>query len=156
MPDDEAARVRALAEILREYDLDAVRVRVGETEYELVQREPAAAGTIVMAPGTNGVSAAASAPPAGESAASAAAGPPANVKRVTAPVVGVYYAAPSPGSDPFVTVGARVVPGQVLCILEAMKLMNEITSEFAGVVSRVIPENGQLVSLGDDLFWIEP
>jgi len=44
----------------------------------------------------------------------------------------------------------------VLCILEAMKLMNEITSEFAGVVSRVLPENGQLVSLGDDLFWIEP
>jgi biotin carboxyl carrier protein len=53
-------------------------------------------------------------------------------------------------------VGDRVVPGQVLCILEAMKLMNEITSEFAGVVTRVLPENGQLVSLGDDLFWIEP
>ena len=156
MPDDEAARVRALAEILRDYDLDAVRVRVGEMEYELVAREPAPAGTIVMAPGTNGVSAAAAAPPAGEPGTAAAAGPPANVKRVTAPVVGVYYAASSPGADPFVTVGARVVPGQVLCILEAMKLMNEITSEFAGVVSRVIPENGQLVSLGDDLFWIEP
>ena len=86
----------------------------------------------------------------------AGANPPANVKRVTAPVVGVYYAASSPGAEPFVTVGARVVPGQVLCILEAMKLMNEITSEFAGVVSRVLPENGQLVSLGDDLVWIEP
>ena len=71
-------------------------------------------------------------------------------------MVGVYYSASSPGADPFVTVGERVVPGQVLCILEAMKLMNEITSEFAGVVNRVIPENGQLVSLGDDLFWIEP
>jgi biotin carboxyl carrier protein len=70
--------------------------------------------------------------------------------------VGVYYSASSPGSEPFVSVGARVVPGQVLCILEAMKLMNEITSEYAGVISRVIPENGQLVSLGDDLFWIEP
>jgi acetyl-CoA carboxylase biotin carboxyl carrier protein len=155
MHDDEAGRIRALAEILREYDLDAVRVRVGETEYELVHREPAPAGTIVMAPGSNGVSAAAAAPAVpGEPAAPASA--PANVKRVTAPVVGVYYAAPSPGADPFVTVGARVVPGQVLCILEAMKLMNEITSEYAGVVSRVIPENGQLVSLGDDLFWIEP
>jgi acetyl-CoA carboxylase biotin carboxyl carrier protein len=81
---------------------------------------------------------------------------PNNVKRVTAPVVGVFYGASSPSADPFVGVGDRVVPGQVLCILEAMKLMNEITSEFAGVVSRVIPENGQLVSLGDDLFWIEP
>ena len=77
-------------------------------------------------------------------------------KTGTAPVVGVYYSASSPGADPFVSVGSRVVPGQVLCILEAMKLMNEITSEFAGVVARVIPENGQLVSLGDDLFWIEP
>jgi acetyl-CoA carboxylase biotin carboxyl carrier protein len=158
MHDDEAGRVRALAEILRDYDLDAVRVRVGETEYELVAREPAPAGTIVLAPGANGVSAAlAATPAAGEQpVALGGASPPANVKRVTAPVVGVYYSASSPGADPFVTVGERVVPGQVLCILEAMKLMNEITSEFAGVVNRVIPENGQLVSLGDDLFWIEP
>ena len=154
MADDEAGRIRALAEILREYDLDAVRVRIGETEYELVGREPAPAGLVVMAPGANGVAAAPPSPP-GEPAPAAALAP-ANVKRVTAPVVGVYYAASAPGAEPFVTVGARVVPGQVLCILEAMKLMNEITSEFAGVVARVIPENGQLVSLGDDLFWIEP
>jgi acetyl-CoA carboxylase biotin carboxyl carrier protein len=157
MHDDEAGRVRALAEILREYDLDAVRVRVGDTEYELVQREPAPAGAIVMAaPGAPGLPAPAAAAAGGDIAPAASAGAPANVKRVTAPVVGVYYSAPSPGADPFVTVGARVVPGQVLCILEAMKLMNEITSEYAGVVTRVIPENGQLVSLGDDLFWIEP
>ncbi len=153
MPDEEAARVRALAELLREYDLDALRVRLGETEYELVQREPAPAGGIVMAPGVAAVPVAA---PASESTHPAAGTAPANVKRVTAPVVGVYYSASSPGADPFVTVGDRVVPGQVLCILEAMKLMNEITSEFAGVVTRVIPENGQLVSLGDDLVWIEP
>jgi acetyl-CoA carboxylase biotin carboxyl carrier protein len=155
MHDDEAGRVRALAEILREYDLDAIRIRVGEAEYELVQREPAPAAAIVMAPATNGV-AAAGPVASGEPGAAAGATVPANVKRVTAHVVGVYYSAPSPGADPFVTVGDRVVAGQVLCILEAMKLMNEITSEFAGVVSRVIPENGQLVSLGDDLIWIEP
>jgi len=155
MHDDEAGRVRALAEILREFDLDAIRVRDGETEYELVVREPAPAGAIVMA----GAAPAAAAPAPssnGEAAATPVAGAPANAKRVTAPVVGVFYSAPSPGSDPFVSVGARVAPGQVLCILEAMKLMNEITSEYAGVVSRVLPENGQLVSLGDDLFWIEP
>jgi acetyl-CoA carboxylase biotin carboxyl carrier protein len=156
MHEDEAGRVRALAEVLREFDLDAVRVRIGDAEYELVAREPAPAGAIMMAPGT--AAAPTAAPMNGEAVVAAAPGstPPANVKRVTAPVVGVYYSAPSPGADPFVTVGARVVPGQVLCILEAMKLMNEITSEFAGVVSRVMPENGQLVSLGDDLFWIEP
>jgi acetyl-CoA carboxylase biotin carboxyl carrier protein len=154
MNEDEAGRVRALAEILREYDLDAVRVRVGETEYELIAREPAPAGTVIMAAGP--AQNAAAAPAATENAPVNGAVAGANVKRVTAPVVGVFYGAPSPGADPFVTVGDRVVPGQALCILEAMKLMNEITSEYAGVIARVIPENGQLVSLGDDLFWIEP
>jgi len=149
MPDDETGRIRALAEILREFELDAVRVRVGDIEYELVKREPAPAG-IVVAPAAGVLPAA-----AGGDGTVPAAAPP-NVKRVTAPVVGVFYGAPSPGADPFVTVGERVVPGQVLCILEAMKLMNEITSEYAGVVSRVIPDNGELVSLGDDLFWIDP
>ena len=153
MHDDEAGRVRALAEILREFDLDAIRVRDGETEYELVQREPAPAGAIVMAAPGAGVPAAPVTPSTNGEAP--AAGAPANVKRITAPVVGVFYGAPSPGADPFVTAGARVAVGQVVCILEAMKLMNEITSEYAGVVSRVLPENGQLVSLGDDLFWIE-
>jgi len=157
MHDDEAGRIRALAEILREFDLDAIRVRAGETEYELVQREPAPAGAIMMAPGTVAPVAAPAPSSNGEAAAPpAGAAAPANVKRITAPVVGVFYAASSPGADPFVTPGARVSVGQVVCILEAMKLMNEITSEYAGVVSRVIPENGQLVSLGDDLFWIEP
>jgi acetyl-CoA carboxylase biotin carboxyl carrier protein len=154
MHDDEAGRVRALAEILREFDLDALSVRIGETEYELVAREPAPAGMVMMTGAA--APAATPAPAAGEVAATNGAAPGANVKRVTAPVVGVFYGAPSPGADPFVSVGDRVVAGQPLCILEAMKLMNEITSEYAGVVTRVIPENGALVSLGDDLFWIEP
>jgi acetyl-CoA carboxylase biotin carboxyl carrier protein len=153
MAEDEAARIRALGEILREFDLDALRVKVGETEYELVRRDPAAAVPMVAAP-LPGVPTPAA--PAAPAAAAAPAGPPANVKRVTAPVVGVYYSAPSPGAPPFVTVGDRVAAGQVVCILEAMKLMNEITSEYAGVVSRVLPQNGELVSLGDDLLWIEP
>jgi acetyl-CoA carboxylase biotin carboxyl carrier protein len=152
MADDAAEQVRALGEVLREFDLDALRVKIGETEFELVRREPA---TIVQAPGY--------APPAGAPAAATpavdgatGATPPANVRRVSAPVVGVFYRASSPGADPFVSVGDRVVPGQVLCILEAMKLMNEITSEHAGTVVRILPENGELVSLGDDLMWIEP
>ena len=157
MYEDEIARVNALGEILREFDLDAIRVKVGETEYELVKREPAPAGAVIMAaPGAAAAAPAAVPSENGASAPAASAGPAANVKRVTAPVVGVFYSASSPGADPFVAVGDRVAPGQVLCILEAMKLMNEITSEHAGVIAKVIPENGQLVSLGDDLFWIEP
>ena len=157
MHDDEAGHIRALAEILHEFDLDAIRVRDGSTEYELVQREPASAGTIVMAGGPAPAVPALAVPSSNsETPALEAAQAPANAKRVTAPVVGVFYAAASPGAEPFVTVGQRVAAGQVLCILEAMKLMNEITSEHAGVISRVLAENGQLVSLGDDLFWIDP
>jgi len=150
MSDDAAEQVRALGEVLREFDLDALRVKLGDVEYELVRREPA---QIV----------AAALPPAGVPAAPVAASdgapsgaPPAHVRRVSAPVVGVFYRASSPDADAFVSIGDRVVPGQVLCILEAMKLMNEITSEHAGTVMRILPENGELVSLGDDLMWIEP
>jgi acetyl-CoA carboxylase biotin carboxyl carrier protein len=155
---DEAARVRALGEIAAEFDLDAIRVRTGETEIEIVRREPAApALTYAVPPGL------APAPAVSAAAAAAAGGTgnpapavPANVRRVTAPVVGVFYRAPSPGADPFVEIGARVEVGQTLCILEAMKLMNEITTDHAGVVVRVLVENGELVSLGQELFWIEP
>ena len=155
MHEEEAGAVRELIGLLKEFDLDAIRVRIGETEVEVVGREPAPAGAFLMAPaGPGAVLAAAGAGEASAAAPAAAAG--ATVKRVTAPVVGVFYAAPSPGSDPFVSVGDRVALGQVVCILEAMKMMNEITSDVAGIVTRVLPENGQLVSLGDDLFWIEP
>ena len=79
----------------------------------------------------------------------------ANVVKITAPIIGVFYRSPSPGTGPFVEVGDRVAVGQVLCILEAMKMMNEIVSDHAGVVSRIMSENGQLVSLGEEMFWIE-
>jgi acetyl-CoA carboxylase biotin carboxyl carrier protein len=151
MSDDAAEQIRALGELLREFDLDALRVRIGETEFELVRREPSPVVQAAAFPlaGTPAV-----APAASTDGTAAAA--PSNVRRVSAPVVGVFYRASSPGADPFVSVGDRVVPGQVLCILEAMKLMNEITSEHAGTVVRILPENGELVSLGDDLMWIEP
>ena len=58
--------------------------------------------------------------------------------------------------EPFVEVGSRVEAGDTVCVLEAMKIFNEITSDYAGVVTRIIPENAELVALDDDLFWIEP
>ncbi|MEA2664745.1 MAG: acetyl-CoA carboxylase biotin carboxyl carrier protein [Candidatus Eremiobacteraeota bacterium] len=160
MEQDEAARVRALGEIAAEFDLDAIRVRTGDTEIEIVRRDPA----VHAAP----VAYAAVPPPVlpvpagGNGTVSDGGGAPAvpaagaNVRKVTAPVVGVFYRAASPGADPFVEIGQRVNVGQTLCILEAMKLMNEITTDHAGVVSRVLVENGELVSLGQELFWIEP
>jgi len=95
-------------------------------------------------------------PPAAAAAPIAAPVAAANAKKVTAPIIGVFYRSPAPGADSFVEIGDRVEVGQVLCILEAMKLMNEITSDYAGVVRRILPENGALVSLGEEMFWIEP
>ncbi|MDD4716079.1 MAG: acetyl-CoA carboxylase biotin carboxyl carrier protein [Oscillospiraceae bacterium] len=71
---------------------------------------------------------------------------------VTAPLVGVFYASPSPDAKPFVTVGSHVRRGDVLCIVEAMKLMNEITAERDGTVLEVCAENGQVVDFGQTLF----
>jgi len=122
MDQDEAARVRALGEIAAEFDLDAIRVRTGDTEIEIVRRDPAAhaPGPVTYAMPAVGAAPAAAAPEA--PAAAQAAG--ANVRKVTAPVVGVFYRSPNPDAESFVEVGSRVAAGDTLCILEAMKLMN--------------------------------
>ncbi len=75
---------------------------------------------------------------------------------VTSPIVGTFYRSPSPEAAPFAEAGTKVKKGQVICIIEAMKLMNEIESEVEGVVVRVLVENGQPVEYGEPLFLIEP
>jgi acetyl-CoA carboxylase biotin carboxyl carrier protein len=75
---------------------------------------------------------------------------------VKSPIVGTYYDAPAPGAPPFVRVGDSVEPGQVLCIIESMKLMNEIESEAAGIVTSKLVENGRPVEYGEALFSIRP
>jgi acetyl-CoA carboxylase biotin carboxyl carrier protein len=75
---------------------------------------------------------------------------------VKSPIVGTFYRSSSPDSEPFVDIGAKVKKGQVLCVIEAMKLMNEIDSEIDGVIARVLVENGHPVEYGEPLFLIEP
>jgi acetyl-CoA carboxylase biotin carboxyl carrier protein len=75
---------------------------------------------------------------------------------ITSPIVGTFYRAPSPEAAPFVELGSRVKKGQVLCIVEAMKLMNEIESEIDGTVIKILVENSQPVEYGEPLFLIEP
>ena len=87
-------------------------------------------------------------------AKSAAKAADADVHVVKSPIVGTFYASPSPGAEPFVTVGARVEQGQVLCIVEAMKLMNEIEADAAGEIVEVFVENGNPVEYGEKLFGI--
>ena len=74
---------------------------------------------------------------------------------VTAPVVGVFYSAAAPGSEPFVKPGDRVQKGQTLCIVEAMKMMNEITADFDGVVTEIVPQDGELVEYGAPLVYLK-
>ena len=74
---------------------------------------------------------------------------------VTSPIVGTFYRAPNPETDPFVDVGDRVNKGRVLCIIEAMKLMNEIESDSEGVVVKIYPQNGQPVEFGEKLFALK-
>ncbi len=146
---DEEQTLKDLLEIMHEHDLDAIKVKVGDAIFELVRREPGAVAAAAPPPAT-------AAPPAGGANAPAATAASANVKKVTAPLVGVFYRSAAPDSEAFVKEGDRVEAGQVLCILEAMKLFNEITSDYSGIVTRIVPENGELVSLGQELFWIEP
>jgi acetyl-CoA carboxylase biotin carboxyl carrier protein len=74
---------------------------------------------------------------------------------LTSPIVGTFYAAPSPDAEPYVRVGDRVQKGQVVCIIEAMKLMNEIESDVSGVVQKIYPENAQPVEFGEPLFSVK-
>jgi len=93
------------------------------------------------------------APPAA-STAPAPAGPPAGSHVMTSPIVGTFYRAPSPGAPNFVEVGSRVKKGQMLCIIEAMKLMNEIESDVDGEILEIYPQNAQPVEFGEPLFAI--
>ncbi|MDE2662297.1 MAG: acetyl-CoA carboxylase biotin carboxyl carrier protein [Gemmatimonadota bacterium] len=106
----------------------------------------AAVGGVEVAPAP----AAESAPPPAEAA------PASGLFEVLSPMVGTFYRAPAAGADPFVSVGDRVEAGQTLCILEAMKLMNELQSDVAGVVQEIAVENAEPVEYGALLFRIEP
>ena len=82
--------------------------------------------------------------------------PKTKLLEVKSPMVGTYYTAPEPGAKPYVSIGSRIAKGQILCIIEAMKIMNEIESEFAGVVTEVAVQDAHPVEYGQVLFRIDP
>ena len=84
------------------------------------------------------------------------AGKVSTLKEIKSPMVGTYYAAPEPGADPYLKVGSRVGSGQPVCIIEAMKIMNEIEAEFGGVIREVCVEDAQPVEFGQVLFRVDP
>jgi acetyl-CoA carboxylase biotin carboxyl carrier protein len=99
----------------------------------------------------------ASPPPSGAEAREAPrAAPSSALKEIKSPMVGTFYMAPEPGADPYVKVGGRISPGQTVCIIEAMKIMNEIEAEVSGVVREILVEDAQPVEYGQVLFRIDP
>ncbi|MBI2526274.1 MAG: acetyl-CoA carboxylase biotin carboxyl carrier protein [Candidatus Rokubacteria bacterium] len=140
---------RELVELAVQHDLAELEVEQGGMRIRVVRERGGAAGEAApraVAPAATGALPAERAEPAGE---------PSLVK-VEAPMVGTFYRAPSPDAAPFVTEGDLVKDGQVLCIIEAMKLMNEIESKVAGRIAKVLVENGQPVEFGQPLFLMEP
>jgi len=96
-------------------------------------------------------------PAAATPASGSVALPPAtHLVEIKSPMVGTFYSAPEPGAEPYVKVGTRVAAGQVVCIIEAMKIMNEIESEVTGVIREALLENAQPVEFGQALFRVDP
>ncbi|HXI34748.1 MAG TPA: acetyl-CoA carboxylase biotin carboxyl carrier protein [Gemmatimonadales bacterium] len=120
------------------------------TDHVVVAQMPGHAAIPVSRAGEGGRGTGeASAPPA-------AAAPASQLLEIKSPMVGTFYSAPEPGADPYVKVGSRVSPGQVVCIIEAMKIMNEIESELHGVIREISVENTQPVEFGQVLYRVDP
>ena len=142
-------QIRQLVGILKESGLGVIEITEGESKIRLEAAQQASPAVVMAA--------AAPSPSASSPAVPAAPTAPAGVDfndmtEIKSPMVGVFYTAPSPESDPFVTVGKRIKKGDVLCIIEAMKLMNEIVAEEDGEIVDICVANGDIVEYGQTLF----
>src|SRR5687767_14260292 len=141
-------KIKKLIELLEESGLAVIEITEGEESVRIARNTQSAPVVTQYA--------AAPAPAAAPPATAAAPAPAARDENlVTAPMVGTFYASPAPGAKSFVEVGQEVRVGQVLCIIEAMKMMNQIESERAGKVVAVLAKNGEPVEFGQPLFAIE-
>ena len=146
--------IRKLIDLMAETGVTELEVKDAEGHVRLVLGGPASVPPQIVqaAPAVSPQAAAPSEPPAaGREPDAGEAGP-----RITSPMVGTFYQAPGPDAKPFVSVGDVVEAGDVVCIIEAMKMMNEIESEQRGRLRRVLVENGQPVEYGQALFLLEP
>ncbi len=149
-------KVKKLIELLEESGIAEIEISEGEESVRISRYPP---GMTVaqppMLPAMSSPVPAGSSAPAQPAPAVAAAAPASADNTITAPMVGTYYASPAPGAKPFVQIGDEIKVGQVLCIIEAMKMMNQIESEKNGKVVSVLVRNGEPVEFGQPLFVIE-
>jgi acetyl-CoA carboxylase biotin carboxyl carrier protein len=155
--------IRELINLAAETGVAELEVQRGENRVRIRRAAFAASQEFVIAPNMTPMVAAAPVPAAPAAPAaiagpaegrSSASKPDANVGLIKSPIVGTFYECPSPGAPPFVRVGERVEPGKVLCIIESMKLMNEIEAETGGIIESKLVANGQAVEYGEALFAI--
>lgn len=152
-------KVKELIELMLENDLVEVEIVDGDSKIHL--RRPGPSGPQIPAVATIPVITGAMPMSAVPAAGAAQTQPPQvqtddNLVNITSPIVGTFYAAPSPDSEPYVKVGDHVTSDTVVCVVEAMKVMNEIKAETTGTVEKIMVSNGQAVEFGHVLFKIRP
>jgi acetyl-CoA carboxylase biotin carboxyl carrier protein len=151
-------KIKKLIELLEESGIAEIEIKEGE-EAVRISRMPAPGaqpGTQVAHTAATAAGGAGAGPELRPAAlAEGAAKPKSNEHVITAPMVGTFYAAPSPGAKPFVEIGDEIKVGQVLCVIEAMKMMNQIEADKAGRLSSIMARNGDPVEFGQPLFVIE-
>ncbi len=152
--------VRKLAELLHEFpELGSIEVKgwfdtgVVITRTGMQTAAPMMPAPMAYAPAAAPAHAPASAPATGGAPAAAA---PSTLKEIKSPMVGTFYKAPEPGAEAYVKVGGRVTAGQTVCIIEAMKIMNEIEAEVSGVIREILVEDMQPVEFGTVLYRVDP
>jgi len=148
----ETEQIDKLADLMERHGLTRVRLEEGDGSAVELECQPAPAAAAPAAPAPAVVMPAPT--PGNAGAQPPAPDPDDGTTAVTAPMVGVFYAAPSPGAEPFVRAGSKVHKGDTLCVIEAMKLMNEVTAERDGEVAEVCATDGELVEFGRCLMRI--
>ena len=151
-------KVKKLIELLEESGISELEITEGEESVRISRHPRGGVASQMLAPAAVPQAAAPVAASPATTAVSQQSGAPDRRKAdhtVTSPMVGTFYSAPSPGAKSFVEIGSEVKPGQVLCIIEAMKMMNQIESDKAGHVTSILAKNGEPVEFGQALFIIE-
>lgn len=151
-------KLRQLIELMERHDLTEVSLRRGDEQWRLRRGGPnAAVPAVSPLPAMPGASVGPAVPPA-PAAAPEASPPaaPAGLLEIKSPTVGTFYSAPTPDEPPFVKVGSKVQPDTVVCIVEAMKVFNQITADVSGTIAEVCVNNGDPVDFGQVLFRVRP
>jgi acetyl-CoA carboxylase biotin carboxyl carrier protein len=146
-------KLKKLIDLVQESGIGEIEITEGEEKVRISRQSTGQ--PVIMAGGMQPMAMAGAVPAAPAPAAAPAAPPEPTGHTLKSPMVGTFYRAPSPGAPNFVEVGQAVAKGQTLCIIEAMKLLNEIESDIAGKVKAILVENGQPVEYGQPLFVIE-